>query len=253
MMEDSFALAGLFFLIALLYSTVGFGGGSSYLAIMVLAGVDLYLLRSTALMCNIIVVSGGTYLFIKSGHLNIKQAVIIGCFSVPMAFVGGYLPLQQSVIFILLGTALLLASILLWMRKPHVSDTDSQKQSMLKATSVGSGIGLLSGMVGIGGGIFLSPFLHIIKWDKAKNIAALASFFILVNSISGLAGQWLQNSIHVDLAWSWPLLVAVFLGGQIGSRLATRKFNHDTIRRITAVVIFIAAFKILNDHLLHLI
>lgn len=252
-MEESFALAGLFFLVAMLYSTVGFGGGSSYLAIMVLAGVDLYLLRSTALMCNIIVVSGGTYLFIKSGYLKIKQAVIIGCFSVPMAFVGGYLPLQKSVIFILLGSALLIASVLLWVKKPLISEADRPKPSMIKATSVGSGIGLLSGMVGIGGGIFLSPFLHLIKWDTAKNIAALASFFILVNSISGLSGQWLQNSIHVDLAWSWPLLVAVFLGGQIGSRLAIKKFNHNTIRRITAVVIFIASFKILNDHLLHLI
>jgi len=249
-MEESVTLALLFFIIATLYSSVGFGGGSSYLAIMVLTGVELHLLRSTALMCNIIVVSNGTYLFIKSGHLRIKEAIIIGIFSIPMAFLGGYLPLKATTIFILLGLSLFTASILLWLRKPMAKETPAKQRPLKKATGIGGGIGFLSGMVGIGGGIFLSPYLHLIHWDKAKNIAALASFFILVNSIAGLAGQWIQNDINVDLAWSWPMLIAVFLGGQIGSRLATKQFNHSTIRRITAVVIMIAALKILYDHLL---
>ncbi|MEP2771022.1 MAG: sulfite exporter TauE/SafE family protein [Fulvivirga sp.] len=249
-MDESLTLALLFFLIAALYSSVGFGGGSSYLAIMVLAGVDLYLLRSTALMCNIIAVSSGTYLFVKAGYLRTKEALAIAALSVPMAFLGGYLPLNTSLIFILLGFSLFTAAVLLWIKKPIEPKEDESKRPLKKATTIGGGIGFLSGMVGIGGGIFLSPFLHFIKWDKAKYIAALASFFILVNSIAGLAGQWLQNDIHIDLSWSWPMLVAVFLGGQIGSRLATRQFNHNTIRRITAVVIMIAALKILNDHLL---
>ncbi|MDX1627139.1 MAG: sulfite exporter TauE/SafE family protein [Fulvivirga sp.] len=252
-MEQSLILAVLFFFIAALYSSVGFGGGSSYLAIMYLVGVDLFLLRSTALMCNIIVVSGGTYLFIKAGYLRFKEALTIAALSIPMAFAGGYLPLGENYIFITLGTALLTASILLWLKKPLGDNPEKKHKSLRKASAVGGGIGFLSGLVGIGGGIFLSPFLHIIRWDRAKYIAALASFFILVNSMAGLAGQWIQNNVHVDLSWSWPLLVAVFLGGQIGSRLAIRQFNHVTVRRITAVVIMIAAMKILNDHLFDLI
>lgn len=251
-MDSTLTLAFLFFLIAILYSSVGFGGGSSYLAIMVLVGVDLYLLRSTALMCNIIVVSSGTYLFIKSGYLRTKEAFIIALLSVPMAFLGGYLPLNASIIFTLLGLSLFFAAILLWIKKPLASGLEKMNRPIKKATAVGGGIGFLSGMVGIGGGIFLSPFLHFIKWDKSKYIAALASFFILVNSIAGLAGQWLQNDINVDLLWAWPMLLAVFIGGQIGSRLAVKQFNHDTIRRITAVVIMIAALKILYDQFIGL-
>jgi len=251
-MDDSVTLALLFFIVATLYSSVGFGGGSSYLAIMVLAGIDLYLLRSTALMCNIIVVTGGTYLFIQKGYLKLKEALAMVALSIPLAFVGGYLPLKEKFIFILLGLALFCASILLWVRKPLEEENTDSKKPLKRATTIGGGIGFISGMVGIGGGIFLSPFLHFIKWDKAKYIAALASFFILVNSIAGLLGQWLQNDINIDLSWSWPMLIAVFLGGQIGSRLATKQFNHETVRRITAVVIMIAAIKILNDHMLHI-
>ncbi len=250
-MDSVLTLAFLFFLIAILYSSVGFGGGSSYLALMVLLGVDLYLLRSTALMCNIIVVSGGTIMFIKGNYLKFKEAILLSVFSVPLAFLGGYIPLRAEVIFLTLGFSLFLASILLWIRKPQTLDEQSNKtNSRHSASVIGGGIGFLSGIVGIGGGIFLSPFLHFIKWDKAKHIAALASFFILVNSLAGLIGQWVQNDVNVDLNWSWPLLLAVFLGGQIGSRLAVKQFNHDTIRRLTAVVIMIASLKILYDQLI---
>ncbi len=246
-MDSILTLAILFFFVAILYSSVGFGGGSSYLALMVLLGVDLFLLRSTALMCNIIVVSGGTLMFIKEKYLKLNQAIALSVLSVPLAFLGGYLPLKAEVIFLILGISLLLAAILLWVQKPQNLHEANHKHATKTASVIGGGIGLLSGVVGIGGGIFLSPFLHFIRWDKAKQIAALASFFILVNSIAGLVGQWLQNDINVDLSWSWPLLLAVFLGGQVGSRLAVRQFNHNNIRRITAVVILIAAVKILYD------
>ncbi|MBL6445295.1 sulfite exporter TauE/SafE family protein [Fulvivirga sp. 29W222] len=242
-----------FFLIATFYSSVGFGGGSSYLAILVIAGVDIYLLRSTALMCNIIVVSGGTFIFFKEGYLNLKRTVPLVAASVPMAFLGGYLPLRATMILVLLGFSLFLASILLWFKNAQlVKGRRNIYQSSKTAGLIGSGIGLLSGMVGIGGGIFLSPVLNLISWDKAKNIAATASFFILVNSIAGLAGQWIQHPPYIDLNWAWPLLLAVFLGGQIGSRLAVQKFDSATIQRTTAVLIFIASMKILNDHLFHL-
>lgn len=249
-MDNPLLLALFFFLIAIFYSSVGFGGGSSYLALLVLAGIDLYVLRSTALMCNIIVVSGGTYIFYQQGYLNIKRTLPIIIASIPMAFIGGYLPLSASIIFIILGFALLLAAILLWVQPSSSSEnSDKAVRSSAAGIAIGGGIGFLSGVVGIGGGIFLSPVLNIIKWSRPKSIAAIASFFILVNSIAGLVGQWAQHPPYLDLEWSWPLLLAVFFGGQIGSRLAVQKFSNTTIKRTTAVLVLIASLKILNDHL----
>ncbi|MEQ8245789.1 sulfite exporter TauE/SafE family protein [Fulvivirga sp.] len=248
-MENPFLLALFFFLIAIFYSSVGFGGGSSYLALLVLAGVDLFVLRSTALMCNIIVVSGGTYIFYQEGYLNIKRSLPLVLASVPLAFIGGYLPLSSKFIFITLGFTLLLASILLWIKRTHKEQHSVVERTGAVAAGVGGIIGLISGMVGIGGGIFLSPVLNLMNWNKAKKIAAIASFFILVNSIAGLVGQWMQHPPYLDLNWSWPLLIAVLLGGQIGSRLAVLKFSNTTVQRTTAVLILIASLKILNDHL----
>lgn len=249
-MDNSFLLAIFFFLIAIFYSSVGFGGGSSYLAILVLAGIDLYVLRSTALMCNIIVVSGGTYIFYKEGYLNVRRTLPIIIASVPMAFIGGYLPLSLGFIFILLGFALLVAAVLLWVQPSSKTNQENNHlKSKTTGMTIGGGIGLLSGMVGIGGGIFLSPILNIIHWSKPKSIAAIASFFILVNSMAGLIGQWAQHPPYLDLQWSWPLLLAVLFGGQIGSRLAVQKFSSITIKRTTAILVLIASLKILNDHL----
>lgn len=254
-MENPVLLAIFFFLIAIFYSSVGFGGGSSYLALLVLAGIDLFVIRSTALMCNIVVVSSGTYIFYQEGYLNLKRSWPLVIASVPFAFIGGYLPLSASFIYVLLGFSLLIAATLLWL-KPYSRSTDIESESKDKrptgiplATGLGSGIGLLSGMVGIGGGIFLSPILNLINWSKPKRIAAIASLFILTNSIAGLIGQWIHHPPYLDLEWSWPLLLAVLLGGQIGSRLAVQKFSNTTVKRTTAVLVFIASLKILNDHL----
>ncbi|QSE96002.1 sulfite exporter TauE/SafE family protein [Fulvivirga lutea] len=250
-MDNTLLLVVFFFLIAIFYSSVGFGGGSSYLALLVLAGIDLFVLRSTALMCNIIVVSSGTFIFYQEGYLNVKRTLPIIIASVPMAFLGGYLPLSAEFIFILLGFTLLIASILLWIKPYNHSEKNEDDFTRKQSTGVGIGgvIGFISGMVGIGGGIFLSPVLNLINWSKPKRVAAMASFFILVNSLAGLIGQWMQHPPYLDLEWSWPLLVAVLLGGQIGSRLAVQKFSHGTVKRTTAVLVFIASLKILNDHL----
>ncbi|HNP19883.1 MAG TPA: sulfite exporter TauE/SafE family protein [Fulvivirga sp.] len=248
-MENPYLLSIFFFLIAIFYSSVGFGGGSSYIAILILAGVDLFVLRSTALMCNIIVVSGGTYIFYQEGYLNIRRSLPLVLASVPLAFLGGYLPLSAGFIFILLGLTLFIAAIVLWMKNATGNNKSVVERTDLVAGSIGGVIGFISGMVGIGGGIFLSPVLNFMNWNKAKKIAAISSFFILVNSIAGLFGQWLQHPPYLDLYWSWPLLVAVFLGGQIGSRLAVLKFSNTTVQRTTAVLVLIASLKILNDYL----
>lgn len=238
-----------FFFIALIYSSVGFGGGSSYLAILALLAVDFHLMRSTALLCNIIVVTGGVYIFHKEGKLDLKKSWPLVFSSVPMAYVGGLWPIKQEVFFILLGVTLVVVSLLLWLQPEKNSTYNNQKfNTLFFKIGVGGFLGLLSGLVGIGGGIFLSPILHFIRWDEAKKISAIASFFILVNSISGLAGQ-LQQHGTFEWAFTLPLLLVVLIGGQIGSRLGAQKFNPIYVKRITAILILLAGGKILIDHL----
>jgi uncharacterized membrane protein YfcA len=245
-LELIFLLAS-FFVVALVYSSVGFGGGSSYLAILALMEINFQLMRSTALLCNIIVVTGGVYIFYKEGKLDLKKSWPLVLSSVPMAYVGGLWPIRQETFFILLGATLVLVAILLWLQPEKNSYGNTNYNTLSFKIVVGGGLGLLSGLVGIGGGIFLSPILHFIRWDEAKKISAIASFFILVNSISGLAGQ-LQQQQTLDWNFIWPLLLAVLIGGQIGSRLGAQKFNPVYVKRITAVLILVAGSKILFDN-----
>ena len=236
-----------FFLIALIYSSVGFGGGSSYLALLAVMGVHFELIRPTALLCNIVVVCGGTYVFWRAGAIDFRRTWPFICTSIPLAFVGGLWKIEDAgFFFIVLGICLLVAAILLWIN-PTASKGNGYASPLLNA-GLGGAIGFLSGFVGIGGGIFLSPALHLLNWGEAKKISAMASLFILVNSISGLAGQF-AAAHAVPLYFIAPLLGAVLLGGQIGSRLGARKFDPVYIKRITSVVIFAAALKILYDHL----
>ena len=242
-----------FFFIALIYSSVGFGGGSSYLALLALPifAIAFPVIRSTALFCNIIVVTGGVYIFYKEGKFSFKDVWPYLISSIPMAYVGGFWPITQNTFFILLGITLLIVPFLLWFHPQKIDENLKSKlpeTNLLKIT-IGGVIGLLSGLVGIGGGIFLSPVLHILRWSDAKRISALASVFILVNSIGGLAGQFKRGIPEMSWQFLIPLLLAVLLGGQIGSRLGAQKFNPMYIKRITAVVIFLAGLNILKDHL----
>jgi uncharacterized protein len=251
MQSEFILLIIIFFLVAIVYSSVGFGGGSSYLAFMSYFSISFLILRPTALLCNIVVVAGGTYIFYKQGALNFRKCLPFIIASIPMAFLGGYYKIGERSFFILLGLTLIGASILLWFQQSIQrlqKDHGTKSDSLMLNIGLGSGIGLLSGLVGIGGGIFLSPVLHLINWDKAKSISAMASFFILVNSVSGLAGQ-LSRSASIDWNFIWPLLLAVFAGGQIGSRLGARKFNPLVIKRITAVIILVAGVNTLLKYM----
>ena len=240
-------LTASFFLIAMIYSSVGFGGGSSYLALLGVMGIHFEIIRPAALLCNIIVVSGGTYIFWRSGAIDVKKSWPFLCASIPLAFAGGFWQIEDArFFFVLLGMSLIVASALLWIQ-PAPQEGHQFRNPVLNA-GLGGGIGFLSGLIGIGGGIFLSPILHLLSWAEPKKISALASLFILVNSISGLAGQLTQTG-GFDWTFITPLLVAVFLGGQVGSRLGARTFNPIYIKRITALVIFVAAIKILRDNL----
>ncbi len=236
-----------FFLIAMTYSSVGFGGGSSYLAVLALLDVNFLVTRSTALLCNVVVVTGGVYIFHKQGHLNWKKALPLTLASVPLAFIGGYLPLKERTFFLLLGATLLLAAIITWFQ-PQVQDKnfwEKHKHGDSVSIGMGGGIGLLSGMVGIGGGIFLAPLLYLTRWAVPKTIAATASLFILVNSIAGLGGQMAKPDFKMDWQFALPLLSVVFLGGQAGSRLGAVRMPQVWVRRATALLILYIAATLL--------
>jgi hypothetical protein len=236
-----------FFFIALVYSSVGFGGGSSYLALMAVTGVAFEIMRPAALLCNIVVVSGGVIIFFREGLVDWKKFSPFLALSVPLAFVGGFWPIKEAAFFTILGCTLIVAAVALWFQQPVGKITLSKPAAGFNAL-LGGGIGFLSGLVGIGGGIFLSPLLHLIRWDEARRISALASLFILVNSISGLFGQ-LTRSGKIEWAFIAPLLLSVLAGGQVGSRLGASQFNAVYIKRITAFLILVAGLNILKDHL----
>lgn len=250
---DYWFLLVLFFSIALLYASVGFGGGSSYLALLTLYGIEYDSLRSIALVCNIVVVSSSVFLFYKKDLLSIKSILPLVLVSVPFAFFGGTIQLKENIFFILLGFVLLLAGIVLLLRSTQILSNSKQSTKRLNSklfnACLGGGVGLLSGLVGIGGGIFLSPILHLINWDNAKKIAATASFFILVNSISGLLGQYQSNLIQVDMQLLFALMFAVFIGGQIGARFGIDYFKANTIRCITSILVLFVAVRILFKYL----
>ena len=243
-------IISLFFLVAILYSSVGFGGGSSYLAVLALTGIAYTQIRSTALLCNIIVVSGNVLLYIKRKEYNWKKVLPLVTFSVPFAYVGGFLKINQAFFFILLGSTLLFAAITMWVSKSiATSKENTSEMSLIKNASYGGIIGFISGMVGIGGGIFLAPLLHLSKWDAPKKIAATASFFILVNSIAGLAGQYTNPEFTLDWNLTLVLLITVFIGGQIGSRMSNKILSAVQLTKATAILIAFVSIRILIKYL----
>jgi uncharacterized membrane protein YfcA len=236
-----------FFIIALVYASVGFGGGSSYLAMLAQPMFALLpeVIRPTALLCNIVVVTGGTIIFYREGKIKLKEVWPFLVMSIPMAYLGGLWRLDNHTFFIVLGVTLIVAAVALWLKPQNITAENRYNKRSINI-ALGGGIGFLSGLVSIGGGIFLSPILHFINWSEAKKISALASLFILVNSISGLFGQ-LQQQATFEWKFIWPLLLCVLVGGQIGSRLGAKRFNPIYVKRITAVLILLAGLKILLD------
>ena len=241
-----------FFITAILYSSVGFGGGSTYLAIMLIWGVPFYIFPIIALFCNIIVVSGNSINFIRSGNLNIKLLIPYLIGSIPFAFMGGSIPIEKKFFEILLFITLIIAGFFLLMESKSFNQNEIKINNIPKIFSViiGSIIGFISGLIGIGGGIFLSPLLFLIKAGYPKHITSTASLFILINSIFGIAGQLTKNISLSEFLNYWPLFVVVLIGGQIGSNLNI-KFLSNRILAVTTslLVIFVAVrmgFRILS-------
>ena len=243
-------LAALFLVVATAYASVGFGGGSSYNALLVLSGTDFHVIPAIALTCNILVVSGGVYHFQKAGHLEFRALMPFVILSVPMAWLGGRLDVSETVFIGILGLALLATSVqMAWSaRGAPARHAKRNFNTWLIALPAGGFIGLVAGVAGIGGGIFLAPLLYLVGWAQPRKIAALASGFILVNSIAGLAGQLMKLSpLSPTGPWlaAWPLFLAVIAGGQIGSRLGARVLPEVWVHRLTALLIFYVSFRLL--------
>jgi len=237
-------LSILFFVTSILYSSVGFGGGSTYLALFLIWNVPYYIFPIMALFCNMIVVSGNCFNYIKAGNLNLKLLIPYLVGSVPLAFIGGSLQIEKDFFEILLFIVLTLAGFLLLCKFKSYDDENGTYRNIPKFISIiiGGILGFISGIVGIGGGIFLSPILFLIKASKPKHVVTTASIFILINSISGILGQLTKSLVLTEIQNYWFLFLAVFIGGQIGNHLNLKIFPARILALVTAVlVIFVAA------------
>ena len=245
-------LAISFLVTAVLYSSVGFGGGSAYLALLLIWGVPYFVFPVIALSCNIVVVSGNCFNYIRAGNLNLKLLIPYLIGSIPLAFIGGSFPIEKGLFEILLFLILMTAGTLLLF---NFKSYDNKKENYKKIPTVisiliGGTLGFISGVVGIGGGIFLSPILFLIRAGKPKHIITTTSLFILINSITGIVGQLTKNEVLSEIPNYWYLLGAVLIGGQLGNFLNLKVFPVRILALITALlVIFVAlriGFKILN-------
>ena len=244
-------LSIFFFITAILYSSVGFGGGSTYLALMLIWDIPYYIFPIIALFCNIIVVSGNSINYIKSGNLNLKLLTPYLFGSIPFAFLGASISIEKELFEIILFFVLFIAGIFLLIESKSFNNNQIKIRQIPKILSyiVGSLIGFVSGIVGIGGGIFLSPFLFLMKAGYPKHIITSASLFILINSIFGVLGQLTKDIVFNEFLNFWPLFLSVLIGGQIGNYLNIKFLSNKTLTLITSfLVIFVAlrmGFKIL--------
>ena len=233
----------LFFVTAILYSSVGFGGGSTYLALLFIWGIPYYIFPVIALCCNIIVVSGNCFNYIRAGNLNLKLLIPYLIGSIPLAFIGGSLPIEKKLFEILLFSVLAIAGILLLFNFKSYDDKEAsyKKIPIVISILIGGVLGFVSGVVGIGGGIFLSPILFLIGAGKPKHIITTASLFILINSLSGIIGHLTKNVVLGEIQNYWFLLLAVLIGGQLGNFLNLKILPTRILALLTAgLVLFVA-------------
>ena len=236
-------LSILFFVTAVLYSSVGFGGGSTYLALLLIGGIPYFIFPVIALSCNIIVVSGNCFNYIRAGNLNLKLLIPYLIGSIPLAFIGGSLPIEKRLFEILLFLILTTAGILLLLnfRAYDNKEESYRKVPIIISILIGGVLGFISGVVGIGGGIFLSPILFLIRAGKPKHIVTTASLFILINSFSGIMGQITKNAVLNEISNYWYLLLIVLVGGQLGNFLNLKIFPTRILVLVTAgLVLFVA-------------
>ena len=239
-----------FILTAALYASVGFGGGSTYNALLVLGGADFRVVPVVALVCNLVVVAGGTLAALRTGRLSPQLAIPLTVGGVPMAFVGGATPIDEQTFVGTLGLSLCATGAVLLARPPRDLAIQAGRPGArwLMRIPLGGALGLLAGLVGIGGGVLLAPILHLTRAARPKVIAATASFFILANSIAGLGGQWLKLVGEVPTAefarYGW-LPLAVLLGGQVGTRVGLNRLPDLWVRRLTGLLVSYVGLRLL--------
>lgn len=245
-----FVLALLFFLTSVVYASVGFAGGSTYTAALSITDIDYRIIPVVSLCCNIIVSAGGCWCFARNGLLGWWRVLPWVALSVPMAFLGGLLPVSKIAFFGVLGLALLLAGLKLLIGKNVANSADAVPLTRKSvALSCGAGLGFLAGITGIGGGIYLAPLLHFLKWASARQIAATCSFFIFINSLAGISGQFLKLNnagVIADAVSYWPLAVSVLFGGAIGSWLGAVRLPLGWITKATGLLTCYAGVQLLS-------
>lgn len=243
MEPTAFVIILAIFLIAVMYSSVGHGGASGYLAVMAFLAVAPEVTRPTALVLNLFVASIGTFQFWRAGYFSWRLFWPFAIASIPMAFVGGMIHLPTDVYKIVLGGVLCLAAIRLAI---NLKGDDQVKDPPIAACLlIGAVIGLLSGMVGVGGGIFLTPILLLMHWAETRVAAGVSVLFILVNSLSGLIGQYTKGALNGLPGEVWIWIAAAVVGGLIGSTLGAKRFDSMTLRRVLAVVLLFAGVKLI--------
>ena len=239
-------ILSIFFLItAILYSSVGFGGGSTYLALLLIWDIPYYIFPVIALLCNIIVVTGNSINYVRAGNHNFKLLLPFLFGSIPLAFLGGTLIVKKEIFEILLFLILSIAGVLLLINNKSYDDKNiiTKKVNLFVSFLIGSVLGLVSGLVGIGGGIFLSPILFLLKADKPKNIVTTASLFILINSIFGILGQLTKENILNEISLYWPLFISVLIGGLFGNYLNLTIFSNRVLAIITSTLVIFVAIR----------
>lgn len=229
---------------------VGFGGGSSYLALLAFINTPYTVIPIIALLCNIIVVTGGCFHFIRQGHLSWSLTAPFIISSVPCTYFAATIPISKKLFLLMLALTLFFAGLrILIKKKTHAIDAKELKikQIFIPALSIGAGLGVSAGFIGIGGGIFLAPILHNFSWGTSKQIAATASVFILINSVSGIIGQFQKYSDISIVKPYWMLFPAVLAGGQIGSMLSSKKLSLICMQRLTGLLVFIVSLRLFYD------
>ena len=239
-------LALAFFLTAVVYAAAGFGGGSTYTALLVLGDTDYRAVPIISLMCNILVVTVGTWRFARAGHLDWRRSWPLFLLSVPAAWLGGRLMIGETLFVGLLAVSLSVAGLLMLWQPYWQREAPAPRRARWIEPVAGGVLGFLAGVVGIGGGIFLAPLLYLLRWGAPRAIAATCAAFILVNSIAGLAGQASKGlgaaaAVMADHAALFP---AVIVGGFIGSGIGARRIDPKWVRILTALLILYVAVRL---------
>jgi hypothetical protein len=228
---------------AFVYASIGHGGASAYIAAMALAGVAPQEMRPIALALNILVASLATWKFWRAGHFRWRLFWPFAAVSIPFAYLGGAITLPGTAYRIVVGAVLLYAGWQLWRsRRAGEEMRAAREPEIALAMASGAAIGLLSGLTGVGGGIFLSPLLLILGWAGTRQTSAVAAPFILVNSVAGLAAGFAGGTTALP-SLTWLLAGAVLAGGWLGAEYGSRRLANPIVRRMLAAVLAVAGGK----------